>query len=117
MTELKPCPFCGGKIDAARMRCEYCGTQFKCEEGPVVRIGVVRPGVKTLRANVAIPDYYLRSSGMDDDALRNIVSDEMSHQLAKALVPMLDLKVGHDLQRMEAVVSGRIRILEPGYVF
>lgn len=119
MNELKPltCPNCGGKINAARMRCEYCGTQFKRDEGPVVRIEAVRPGVKTLRANVAIHDYYLRSGWMDDDVLRKLVGDEMSHQLARALVPMLDLKVGHDLERMEAVVRGRIRVLEPGYRF
>lgn len=117
MNELKPltCPNCGGRINAARMRCECCGTQFKREEGPVIRIEAVRPGVRTLNANARIPEHYIMDLG--DDAIRSIVRDQMSHQLAEALVPMLDLKVGHDLERMEGIVRGRIRVLEPGYRF
>lgn len=119
MTDLKPliCPNCGGKINAARMKCEYCGTQFKREEGPVLRIEAVRPGVRTLRTNIRIPEYYASFNQIDDDILRNFVGDEMSRQLAKALVPMLDLKVGHDLKMMELVVDGMVRVLEPGYRF
>lgn len=117
MTDLKPltCPNCGGRINAARMRCEYCGTQFKREEESVFRIEVARPGVKTLQVNARMPERYIMDIG--DDAIRSIVRDQMSHQLAEALVPMLDLKVGHDLERMEGIVCGRIRVLEPGYRF
>ena len=117
MNELKPltCPNCGGRIDAARMRCEYCGTRFKREEGSAFRIEVARPGVKTLQVNARIPDHYIMDIG--DDAIRSIVRDQMSHQLAEALVPMLDLSVGHDLHLNEAIVRGRIRVLEPGYRF
>lgn len=117
MNELKPliCPNCGGKIDAARMKCEYCGTQFKRDEGPVLRIEAVRPGVRTLNTNVRFPEHFIMDLG--DDAIRRIVRDQMSHQLAEALVPMLDLEVGHDLERMEGIVRGRIRVLEPGYRF
>lgn len=121
MNDLKPltCPNCGGRIDAARMRCEYCGTQFKREEGPVLRIETVRPGVRTLEAAARIPEYYIQHllRDSDNDEIVNMVGDQMTHDLAKALVPMLDLKVGHDLERMEAVVRGRIRVLEPGYRF
>lgn len=117
MNELKPltCPNCGGRINTSRMKCEYCGTQFKRDEGPVLRIEAVRPGVRTLETNAMIPERYIMDLG--DDAIRSIVRDQMSHQLAEALVPMLDLKVGHDLERMEGIVRGRIRVLEPGYRF
>ena len=75
MNNLKPlvCPNCGGKINAARMRCEYCGTQFKCDEGPVLRIEAVRPGVRTLGANARIPENYIINLG--EDAIRGIVRD------------------------------------------
>lgn len=117
MNDLKPlvCPNCGGKINADRMRCEYCGTQFKREEGPVLRIETVRPGVRTLGAKVRIPEYYLRD--FNGEEVRNIVMDRIATQLAEALIPMLDVKTGHDLERMEAVMYGRIRVLEPGYRF
>ena len=117
MNELKPliCPNCGGRINAARMKCEYCGTQFKRDESPVLRIEEVRPGVRTLEAKALIPEHFIMDLG--DDAIRSIVRDQMSRQLAEALVPMLDLKVGHDPALMEAVVRGRIRVLEPGYRF
>lgn len=117
VNELKPliCPNCGGRINAVRMKCEYCGTQFKRDEGPVLRIEAVRPGVRTLETNAMIPERYIMDLG--DDAIRSIVRDQMSHQLAEALVPMLDLSVGHDFHLNEAIVRGRIRILEPGYRF
>lgn len=117
VNELKPltCPNCGGRINAARMRCEYCGTQFKREEGPVLRIETARPGVRTLEANVRIPEYYIRD--FNGEEVGNIVRDQISRKLAEALVPMLDVKTGHDLERMEAVMYGRIRVLEPGYRF
>lgn len=117
MNDLKPliCPNCGGRINAARMKCEYCGTQFKRDEGPVLRIETVRPGVRTLGAVARIPGYYIQHLGNDE--IVNMVGDQMTKDLAKALVPMLDLEVGHDLERMEAVVRGRIRVLKPGYRF
>ena len=115
MNELKPltCPNCGGKINASRMRCEYCGTQFKRDEGQVIRVETVRPGVKTLGANARIPEYYIQH--LSNEEIVRMVGDQMTIQLAKALVPMLDLQVGHDIDRMEAVVRGRIRVLESGY--
>jgi len=117
VNELKPliCPSCGGRINASRMRCEYCGTQFKREEGPVLRIEAVNRGVRTIEANARIAEYYLKEYG--EDTVGILVKDQILHQLTKALLPMLELEVGHDLQRCEAIVQGRIRVLEPGYRF
>ena len=37
MSDLKPlvCPNRGGKINSARMKCEYCGTEFRRDDSAI----------------------------------------------------------------------------------
>lgn len=45
MSDLKPLirPNCGGKVNAARMKCEYCGTEFRCDNDGVLKIRYESP--------------------------------------------------------------------------
>lgn len=117
MSNLKPlvCPNCGGKINRQRMKCEYCGTEFKRDEGPQMIIETVHRGVQTAGVSVIVPEYHLHR--FDEEEIRHIVGDELTCKLAEALVPLLDLEVSRDALSQDLVVRGRIRVLEPGYRF
>lgn len=114
---MKPliCPNCGGKINRSRMKCEYCGTEFKEEHGDLIRIETVHCNTKVLAVSAVIPDETIHYA--KEEELRYIVGNELTYKLAEALVPMLDLQVEKDPAHRRHFVRGRIRVVEPGYRF
>lgn len=114
---MKPliCPNCGGKINRSRMKCEYCGTEFKEEHGELIRFETVPCGTKVFAVNAVVPDEEILYA--DGEPIMSYVRNELTHKLAEALVPMLDLQVEKDPAHMRHFVRGRIRVVEPGYRF
>ena len=49
--DLKPyvCKHCGGRINVAKMVCEYCGTQYADDSLRRIKIETVHPGQHTIR--------------------------------------------------------------------
>lgn len=121
MSDLKPliCPNCGGKINAARMKCEYCGTEFRCDDDGVLKIRYESVPCKTqvLGVSINVPkDMAIRM--YDEAMLRGYVMDEMTYRLAKALAPMMDIAVQADNPLSDSVVvRGRVRVIRPNYRF
>ena len=121
MSDLKPlvCPNCGGKINAARMKCEYCGTEFRRDDDGVLKIRYESIPYNTQVLNVSVNVPKEMAIRMNDEAmLRGYVIDEMTYRLAKALAPMMDIMVQADNPFTDSVnVRGRIRVIRPNYRF
>jgi hypothetical protein len=118
MSDLKPlvCPNCGGKINAARMKCEYCGTEFRRDDDGVLKIRYESIPYNTQVLGVSVNVPKDRMMYIDDDsAIRGFVMDEMTHRLAQALVPMMDITVQDNPHFNSVDVRGRIRIIRPDY--
>ena len=121
MSDLKPliCPNCGGKVNAARMKCEYCGTEFRRDDDGVVKIRYESVPCQTQVLGISVNVPKDRMMYIDDDSvIRGFVMDEMTHRLAQALVPMMDIMVQADNPFTDSVnVRGRIRVIRPDYRF
>ena len=121
MSELKPliCPNCGGKVNAARMKCEYCGTEFRRDDDGVLKIRYESVPYQTqvLGISVNVPKDMVMHMG-DEAMLRGYVMDEMTYRLAKALAPMMEIAVQHENPMTDYItVRGRVRVIRPDYRF
>lgn len=114
--ELKPyiCKCCGGRINVAKMRCEYCDTPYEDSSLKRIKIETVSPGQHTIRAQVALSyDHMLHSpEGARDYALR-----ELRNQLAEGLLGFMKIQTAENLdpkylERTE-IIRGEVRVIDP----
>lgn len=104
------CPNCGAQVNAATMRCEYCGTQFSESLIPIV---VERPELKILHAKCRIDarlfDLYSRER-LDDHILH-----DLAHKMALELVKEMDFCEEMDYLSGEKVIEARCRVVKKGF--
>ena len=115
---LKPyiCTQCGGKVNRATLVCEMCGTQFKEDrsEEMVTRLAVTRPGVVTLGRTLRVDKFYLTH---DPKALSEYAIKMMAREFAECIVPYLDVRVEDNPSDFSYIMRGRLRVVEPEYLF
>ena len=111
---LKPyvCTQCGGKVNRNTLICEMCGTRFKDMSTPeLIRLEVERPGVHVLQSGFAVDKCLSEQIGATE--ISRIVIERMSHALADAIAPYMDVKWEDVPWQNEIRVRGRIRVLDP----
>ena len=114
--ELNPyiCKCCGGRINIAKMRCEYCDTSYEDTSLKRIKIESVRPGQHTIRAEVIITHDHMLDNpeGARDYALR-----ELRNQLADGLLGFMKIRTAESFspkyfERTE-VIRGEVRVIDP----
>ena len=112
--KLEPyiCPQCGGKVNSARMVCEYCGAQFK-QQQEVVKIIAERPGIHTLSAGVAISDEALNVLGPEKAS--EMALHEIAKKMSKCIMPFISIQTSDNELWLEntRTVRGRLRVVDP----
>ena len=113
------CTQCGGRINPAKMRCEYCGTRYEQTEDLARPLRItysseVRPQI--LQSQFAMDNQVINAVS-DADEIARIVHSRITAQLAEALEPYVEYTVQEDLAHREQVIRGRVRVLPPGYRF
>lgn len=118
-SDLKPyiCTQCGGRVNRATLVCEMCGTQFKDDSGGagVIKIDVVRPGVRTLVQSREVPREMIYSMPPHD--FSEMILRSMAKELADNIIPFMDVQTAEDPIRGAMYVRSRIRVLDPTYRF
>lgn len=118
--ELKPltCPNCGGKVNRAKMVCEYCGTQFSNAE---INMGIFRvehytSPTRVFSAEVIIPNE-LHALAPED--VIPYAKKEIAEKLVDRLLQgdMIEFRSEMDLRACEQIISARLRVLDPRYRF
>lgn len=113
---LKPisCPNCGGRVDTARMVCEFCGTKFDYEMQPL-RIETYTCPVRTFQSRTAISDEII--SYYDGDYVAEYAMRDITKQLAEHLREMLELRTEYDARHCQHIITARMRVVDPNYRF
>ena len=118
--ELK-CRNCGGALDPKTLKCPYCGSQYERKNEHMG--DMVRPVyIQTCPAQLTPLQYQMRVS---DEAMRyypqeemaRICMEEITHELAKALVPYVKIETQRDLCNMQQIIRGTVRVVEPDFRF
>lgn len=116
LRELR-CKNCGGAIDQRTLKCHYCGTQYVREDGTrrTIYFQSSPPSAVPLRYEMRVPEYSMQH--IPQEEIAKICMDEMTHELAKCLVPYIKIETTRDLCNMEQIIRGTVRVVEPDFRF
>ena len=118
--ELK-CRNCGGALDSRTLKCPYCGSQYERKNehmGDMVRTVYIQTcpaPIVPLAYQMRVPDEAMQHYPQEEMA--RMCMDEMTHALAKALVPYVKIETQRDLCSMDQIIRGTIRVVEPDFRF
>ena len=105
------CQCCGGRINPATMKCEYCGTEYRKEMDRVIRVETFTNPVRTFEARVSVPDTLFRELSIESAS--KLAVEELVHELSKSIAPMMEVHNEHDIRTMSNIFSGRIKMIQP----
>lgn len=106
------CKCCGGKINVAIMRCEYCDTEYQDDSLKPVKFSVVRPGVHKISATVRIDGHDMLRG---PEFATNYALSELKRQFADGLLAFM--KVTSEIHPGEHAeyIRGEVRVLDPTF--
>ena len=110
------CTQCGGQINPASMKCEYCGTSYKRDEG-LPRIIVHRPGVQVLQGEARVSHDFIEYARIDDKEIGRMVRGDIARGMAEELTNFMDVQTRYDPMTDSTVIRGRVRVLPSDYLF
>ena len=106
------CECCGGQINPATMKCEYCGTQYKHDiEDHIIRFETYMNPVDTFRAEVQYTDEELKFVPLEtvsEHAMRSLAG-KLSESIANNMVVQHE----YDPLTREHYVRGTIKMIRP----
>lgn len=110
--DLKPyiCECCGGRINVAKMKCEYCGTIYENESLKRITIQTVNARTAVIRAEVAIPKDRMMHN---PEGARDYTLRELRNQLADGLLGFIKIATSEDFMSDTEVIRGEVRVVDP----
>ena len=108
------CKCCGGRINVAKMRCDYCDTEYKDENLKRIQITQVRRGEHVLRTQVAVSIDHMAAN---PEGARDYILSELRNQLADGLLGFMKVTTSEDFTpkywgRTE-IIRGEVRVIDP----
>lgn len=116
LRELR-CKNCGGAIEQRTLKCRYCGSQYVREDGTrrTIYIQSGPPSAVPLCYAMRVSDEYPKH--VTREQFEEICMKEITHELAKALVPYIKIETTRDFVNMEQIIKGTVRVVEPDFRF
>ena len=109
------CTQCGGRINPAKMRCEYCGTCYEQRDKQIIRIETFQSHPVTLQASVSFGREYFDVIGAAD--MSKEICGRMARDIADELTKYIEYRVQEDPCMGIVTARGRVRVLPPDYKF
>jgi len=106
------CECCGGDINRATMKCEYCGTQYKEDyDNGVIRIETFRNPIDHYTAVVTFCDEHIHNIG--PEKISEIAVKELSHKLADCIAQNMVVTHRHEPWNRTHYIKGDIKVVRP----
>lgn len=113
--KLFKCQCCGGTVNSATYKCEYCGTQYEKLESDYIRIMSYNPGCQVLKSKMELRKEEIEMMGSQEAA--RFLSDRLLRNLADALAPYAKMETEFDPRTNREIVTASIRVINPDYRF
>ena len=114
MSELQPliCKCCCGQIDRTTLVCKSCGTAYRLDDNmQPVKLEITHFELETIGSCVSLPKEFLIHMG--EDKAMEYTLQEMAHQMAKKIIPLIEIQNMFDMARQEYTTYGRLRVARP----
>ena len=106
------CECCGGQINPATMKCEYCGTQYKHDiENHVIRLETYTNPVDTFRAEVQYTNEELEITPLE--IISEYALKSLANKLSESIYNNMVVQHEYDPLTREHRVRGTIKIIKP----
>lgn len=109
------CTQCGGRINPAKMRCEYCGTQYEQKHDKIVRVETYQVSPVTLQASVCFGKEDADFLG--PAVMSRQICGRMASEIAEELVKYIEYQIQEEPYTSSVIARGRVRVLPPDYRF
>ena len=114
------CPQCGGVINPARNRCEYCGVYFE----PINQLPNFEPEIHIVSTH-APTRIYKAVATYDLDLIEYIgpekvmdgAKENLAHEMSRKIVENMDIKIERDPYLNRVKFTAMLRCLDPGFKF
>ena len=110
------CKCCGGRINIAKMRCEYCDTPYENESLKRIEIATYTPGQATIRAQIAISRDHMAHS---PESARDYALHELRNQIADGLLGYMKVTTSTDYSakwmEQTEIIRAEVRVIEPSF--
>jgi len=104
------CECCGGQINRATMKCEYCGTAYAEDNENVFRIETYKAPVETLKCKAALPrELIIR----DPEMATRYAYEKIAHKLAESLMPYMVYESCENVPQCQTELTGMIKVVIP----
>ena len=114
--KLEPylCKQCGGRINVAKMVCEYCGTAYHDESLKRIKIVQVRPGEHLISAQIEVD---IKNMIHYPEDTRDYALHELRNQIADGLLGYMKVTTSESFNpgyfgRTE-IIRGEVRVIDP----
>ena len=108
------CECCGGHINRATMRCEYCDTAYRELNDGVIRIETFRNPVDTYQTSIRISDTDLHAIQSSHGDYTKIILENMARELTLQLIPNMEVEMVRDMDSYHtSTIYGRVKVIRP----
>ena len=119
MAELKGyrCPNCNAMIPIPKhgniYKRECCGSESEKEQDYLkpLKVEVCNAKLVTLGYKTAIQDEYLKDETIKEKVIEHNLNN-MAHELAKKIIPYMEIEIYKDPYKMLTIINGKVRIAE-----
>lgn len=105
------CECCGGQINRATMKCEYCGTAYREDSDAVIRVETFSNPVRKYTASIVIPNEIVFGLGEKETA--HMVTERLVGKLADAIKENMVMYVEQDPVNYAHRIRGYVKIVHP----
>lgn len=115
--DLRPyvCKQCGGTINPATLKCEYCGTRYEDESLKRITITTQTPGQHTIRAQIHLDRELIR---YNPERARDYALGQLREQIADGLLGYMKITTSKDISRwgdQVEIIRGEVKVIEPTF--
>ena len=111
------CECCGGRINRATMKCEYCDTQY-AEVFPnekIIRVETYINPIETYRTRITLRDSDLLAIERTNGDYTKLILEELASELTKALLPNIRIDVERHIggRPWDVDIYGTVKVVRP----
>lgn len=105
------CVCCGGRINRATMKCEYCGTEYELNgDIPTIRIESFHNPIREYKACVLVDDYALYNNG---ESYMKHALQKLCEEMMPAVMSGMRIRTEKDYVLNKTRIDSSLRIVIP----